>query len=143
MGVMETVAAIRLAQEKGLDLIEITATVQPPIAKIMSFDKFRYQKEKEFKKQRVGQKTTEWKQIQISVREAKNDMARKAKQAEEFLAKGHVVEIMVTLRGREKAHRELAMDKIKEFFQMITAEYKISSEPKYGGRGVIGQIMKK
>lgn len=140
---MATTEALRLAQEKNLDLIEVTAAANPPVARIISFDKFRYQKEKELKKQKAGQKTTEWKQIQISVREAKNDMARKAKQADEFLTKGHIVEIMVTLRGREKAHRELAMVKIKEFFQMITVEYKISSEPKYGGRGVIGQIMKK
>jgi len=74
LGVMPLEAALKLAMEKGLDLIEIAPMVKPPVARIISFDKFRYQKEKELKKQKATQKTSELKQIQITAKSAKNDL---------------------------------------------------------------------
>ncbi len=136
-------AALKLAEEKGLDLIEIAPTAQPPVAKIISFDKFRYQKEKELKKQRAVQKISELKQVRISARAAKNDLGIKAKKTEEFLNKGHKVEIMLRLKGREKYNRDWARYKLEEFLKMITVEYKITMEPRFGGQGLVMQIMKR
>jgi len=132
-----------LAKDKGLDLIEIAATAKPPVAKIISFDKFRYQKEKELRKQRATQKISELKQIRISARAAKNDLEIKAKKIGEFLDKGHKVEITLWLRGREKYNRDWARYKLEEFLKIITAEYKITFPPKFGGRGLMMQITKK
>jgi translation initiation factor IF-3 len=136
-------AALKLAEEKGLDLIEIAPTAQPPVAKIISFDKFRYRKEKELKKQKSTQKIGELKEIRISVREAKNDLQIKTRKIEEFLGKNHRVVIAVTLRGREKMFKDFARQKLEEFLEMITVEYKIVAEPKFGGKGLIVQIIKK
>lgn len=136
-------AALKLANEKGLDLIEIAPTAKPPVAKIISFDKFRYQKEKELRKQKVGQKAAEMKQIRVSVRAALNDLQIKAKKIDEFLEENRNVEIMVVLKGREKYNREWANAKLDEFLKIIKTEYKIISQPKFGGRGITVQIAKK
>jgi translation initiation factor IF-3 len=143
LGVMPLEAALKLAAEKGLDLIEIAPMVKPPVAKIISFDKFRYQKEKELKKQKALQKVSELKRVQITARAAKNDLEIRAKKADEFLNEGDKVEIMLVLRGREKYNRIWANQKIDEFMKMITVEYKITMPPKFVGRGIVMQIAKK
>ncbi len=135
--------AVRLAIEKGLDMIETVANANPPVVKIISFDKFRYQKEKELKKQRQSQKDNDLKQIRIGARSAKNDLEIRIKQLEKFMADGSKVEITLVLRGREKYNREWAMFKIREFLSMIPSEYKTILEPRFGGRGLITQIVKK
>lgn len=136
-------AALKLSEDKGLDLIEISAAAKPPVAKIISFDKFRYQKEKEAKKQKSTQKVSELKQIQLSARAAKNDLEIKVKKLEGFLDKGHKVEIFLRLKGREKYNRNWARYKLEEFLKMITAEYKITLEPRFVGQGLTMQIIKK
>ena len=97
----------------------------------------------ELKKQKASQKISELKQVQISAREAKNDLETKVRKIEEFLAEGNKVEIMLTLRGREKYNRTWAFQKLNEFLKMIPAEYKIIMEPRFSGKGIIMQIAKK
>lgn len=143
LGIMSLGAALKLAYEGGLDLIEIAPIAKPPVAKIISHDKFRYQKEKEFRKQRAVQKISELKQIRISARAAKNDLEIKVKKIEEFLNEGHKVEIILILRGREKYMRDWVWQKLNEFLKMIGVEYKMTMEPKFGGKGLIMQITKK
>ncbi|MCL4437688.1 translation initiation factor IF-3 [Patescibacteria group bacterium] len=143
LGVMPLEAALKLAAEKELDLIEIAPMVKPPVAKIISFDKFRYQKEKELKKQKSLQKISELKRVQITARAAKNDLEVRAKKADEFLNDGDKVEIMLVLKGREKYNRIWANQKMDEFMKMITVEYKITMPPKFIGKGIVMQIAKK
>ncbi len=129
--------------EEGIDLIEIVPDANPPIARLMSFDKYRYEREKAQKKERLAQKSAGLKQIQISAKAAENDLRIKLKQLEGFLAEGHPVEIQLRLRGREKGNKDWARGKMKEFLQMITTDHKVISEPKFGGRGMTAQIIKK
>lgn len=131
--------ALALAEEQGLDLILVTEGATPPVARIINFDKFRYEREKELKRQR-RQKAPETKQVQISVRAALNDLMTRKKKAEEFLADGHRVEIQMVLRGREKGKIDWAKMKLTEFLKMIEAPYKITREIKPGGRGLNLQI---
>lgn len=123
-------------------MIEITATANPPIAKLISYDKFRYQQEKEEKKLHTHHKQGELKQIRITARAAQNDLLIKAKQLNEFLSKGNKVEIMLALRGREKANEAWAMERLQIFLGMIDPEYKVTVPPKKGGRGIAMQIIK-
>lgn len=143
LGTMKKDMALSLAKEKKLDLIEIAPMAKPPVARIMSFDKFRYQQEKKFKKQRAQQKGQEMKQVQISIREALHDLQIKAERVNKFLEEGHLVEIVMTLRGREKANKDFAREKLAEFIKIITPEHKIIMEPKTGGRGINMQVAKK
>jgi len=135
--------ALRLAQEKGLDLIEIAPNANPPVARIISFDKFRYQKEKEEKKQRQAQKIKELKHIRISPRAALNDLQIKADQAQKFLTAGHQVEILLFIHGREKSNKDWNLKKLNEFLGLIKIPHLINLGPKFVGKGFIVQIVKK
>lgn len=141
LGVLPFAEAKALAISKGLDLVQIDAMAKPPIAKIVSFDKFRYQREKEMKKQRP--KLKELKQVQVSGKAAKNDMLTKIRRIDKFLGDGHKVEIRLRLRGREKANKEWAKEKLQEFLKLIGVEFRVTSELKPTGFGFTMQIDKK
>ena len=138
LGVLSLAEAQEKAKEAGLDLVLITESATPPVARIISFDKFRYQREKELKKQQ--QRVPESKRVQISPREGAHDLSFKLKRLEEFLQAGHKVEIQVTLRGREKGMQEFAKTKLREFISKIETPHKMTYEIKMGGRGLITQI---
>ena len=140
---MSREAALTLAKEQGLDLIEVAPNAKPPVAKLISFDKYRYEREKAAKKERQSQKGGELKQVQISVRMAQNDLQVKLKRTIEFLTENHPVEIRMRLRGREKANRDWAKQKLLDFVKMIIPEHKILLEPKYSFKGFNMQIVKK
>lgn len=143
LGIMSRDQALALAKEKGLDLIEIAPTAKPPVARIMSFDKFRYYEEKKFKKQRAQRKTQDLKQVQISMREAKNDLEMKINRVNEFLGRGDQVVVVMRLRGREKAHKDFARGKLEEFLKMISIEHQRMNEPRFMGNGFAVNIAKK
>ena len=144
LGVLKREEALKLVPpESGLDLIEISPNAKPPVTRIMSFDKYRYEQEKLEKKQRQAQKNTDIKTVQISARMADNDLQIKLKKLEEFFAEGHQVEITMRLRGREKANKDWAKKKLEDFMKMIVTEYKVIAPPRYSGNGFSTQIVKK
>jgi len=133
--------ALEMAKERGLDLIEIVPDADPPVTKIYDFDKFRYKKEKEKKEQKKKQKSQEMKQIQISPRTAQHDLETKVRKIEEFLEDGHRVEAVIYLKGREKANKDFAKEKLEEFLDMIDVPFKVTNDPSYMGRGFTTQIV--
>ncbi len=144
VGVLALRDALKLAQEKGLDLVEINATTVPPIAKLIAYDKFRYQTEKQEKKRRAAQRAIGGsKQIQISVREAKNDLEMKAARINGFLIENHPVEILLQVRGREKANMSFARGKLQEFLKLITTPHRVNSPIGPGGRGGLMVVIAK
>ncbi len=142
LGLMTRDAALALAKSKGLDLIEISAKAVPPVARIMSFDKYRYAEEKKFKKQRAAQKSGDLKQVQIGIGTAAHDLELKAKIMNEFLGEGHTVEILMVLRGRQKGNKDFAMEKTREFLKRVEGEYKTLMSPRFIGKGIAVQISK-
>ena len=141
LGVMSKEAAFYFAREKELDLIEISPLAQPPVARIMSFDKYRYQQGKKEKNQRVKQKGGELKQVQISVGEARHDLEHKAQKIEEFFEAGNIVEILLVLKGRQKANKDWAKYKLSEFLKILP-EHQVLLQPRFGGKGFSLQISK-
>ena len=139
LGVLTREKALALAEEQGLDLILINESAKPPVARIIDFDKFRYEREKELKR-RERQRQLEVKQIQIGAKTAAHDLHVKLKKLEGFLTKGHRVEIQMVLRGRERANRDWARAKFQEFLVAITVPYRITREIRPGGRGLTVQI---
>ena len=141
---MKREEALLLAKpDEGIDLIEISENAVPPVVRLMNYDKYRYEEGKREKKERLAQKSAAMKQVQISARAAQNDLLMKAKQAEKFLNEGRNVEIAMRLRGREKYNKPWALQKLDEFLKMIPVEFKRITEPRFGGRGVSMQIVKK
>lgn len=136
-------AALELARpEDGLDLIEIVPQAVPPVVRVMSFDKFRYEQGKAEKKERQAHKSQGVKRVQISARAAEHDLQIRLHQLEKFLNEGHQVEIFVRLRGREKANKAWAEQKLRDFLKMITVEYKLLGSPRFA-QGLSVQIIKK
>ncbi|HVN26486.1 MAG TPA: translation initiation factor IF-3 [Candidatus Paceibacterota bacterium] len=144
LGVMPRDEALKLVRpDEGLDLIEISANAKPPVVRLMSYDKFRYEEDKRIKKERLAQKSAGMKTVQISARAAHNDLMVKVRQLEKFFAEGHPVEVTMRLRGREKRNRDWAMEKLHEFLKLIPVEFKRLSEPRFLGNGPAIQIAKK
>ncbi len=139
LGTIPLAKALEIAQGRGLDLIEISPLAKPPVARILNFDKYRYQQEKKLKKQAANQKQQETKRVQITVRAAQHDLETKAGQANKFLEKGHSVELFLFLKGREKYNKEFAFTKLKEFVKLINA-HKVVSTAKAGGNNIMMQI---
>ena len=143
LGVMETAEALRMAQEQALDLIEISATAQPPVCRIMDFGKFKYQREKGEREHGKKQKNAEVKGVRIGLTTGTHDLAMRAKQIAGFLADGDKVRVDMRLRGREKAHGALALERFNGFLAMIPAEFTLEFAPKRFPQGLIAIIAKK
>ena len=137
LGVMPTEEAIKRAQEKELDLVEVHPKAEPPIAKIMDYGQFKYQKEKEARKLRAKQHKVEVKVLRISVRISDHDMKVRLDQAKKFLESGDKVKIDIVLRGRERRHPEIAKDQIKEFTDKLNQEIEIKIEQPIAKQGSV------
>ncbi len=131
-----------MAQEKGLDLIEISPNAKPPVCRIMDHGKYQYEKSKKDRSQKTNQKKIEIKGIRISPRIGQHDLEFKAKQAEKFLDKGYKVKIEMILRGREKWLLETAKEKMNKFIELISVEIIFEQEIKKQPRGLIVIIAK-
>lgn len=143
LGILETAEALRLAREQGLDLIEISAAANPPVCKITEFGKFKYAHEKFQREHGKKQKDVELKGIRIGFTTGRHDLELRAKQIMKFLEGGDKVRIDMRLRGREKAHGPLALQKFNAFLQMIPMEFKLEAPPKRFPQGFIAVAVKK
>ncbi len=118
-GVVDTYKALSMAQERDLDLVEVSPLAQPPVAKIVSFSKMRYQEEKERRKATAKQKKIEIKGIRLSLSISDHDKETKVRQAEKFLSQDDKVKIELILRGREMQHAGLAREIANQFIAAV------------------------
>lgn len=128
LGILSRAEALLEAERAGLDLIEISPQATPPVAKIIDWGKYQYQKTKEQQRNRRNATVVEIKQMRLGLKIGGNDLEIKLRKIREFLEAGHRVKIMVFFRGREMAHQELGyamLDKIIEKLQDVaTVEQK-------------------
>lgn len=115
IGQMNTRAAIQLAEERGLDLVEVSPLANPPVAKIMNFGSFQYQHEKLLKKQRLMSRSLEMKNIRLSLQIGDHDKETRLLQAQKFLEKGHKIKLEIILKGRELSHMDIARNVLRSF----------------------------
>ena len=135
--VMSRNDALKMAQDQGLDLIEITAKANPPVAKITDYGKFVYDQKKKQKEIKAKQNTVEVKNIQIRVGTGDADLRMKAERADEWLAEGHRVKAELYLRGRSKyMDKKFLNDKLGNVLSMITQEFKIVDDYKQSPKGI-------
>lgn len=140
---LETAEAFRIAQERGLDLIEIAPTVNPPVCRIMDFGKFKYEREKGEREHGKKQKEVEVKAIRIGFATGRHDLELRAKQVQKFLERGDKVKVDLRLRGREKALGQVALQKFNDFLKMIPVEFNLEYPPKRFPQGFIAIITQK
>jgi translation initiation factor IF-3 len=119
VGNMPTNKAIQLAEEAGLDLVEVNPKADPPVVKIVDFGQLKYETEKRAQKQKALQKKVELKEIRLSVRISQHDFDFRLNQALKFLEKGNKLKLEILLKGREKAHPEKAIETIMNFIKKL------------------------
>ncbi len=126
-GVMGLSDALGKAQDMGYDLIEISASAVPPIAKIMDFGKYQYAEQKKRKEMKSKSHTTETKGVQVKIGTGDHDLNLKANKAAEWLKEGHRVKVDLFLWGRYK-YMEFSFlkERLERFLKLIPAEYKIA-----------------
>lgn len=129
LGVMDKWRAIEEARSRDLDLIEVSPKANPPIAKFMDYGSYKYQKEKQERKQKSRQKTVETKTVKISPRIGQHDLEIRAKQSAGFLLDGDKIRIEMQLRGRENQHVDFAKENIKKLIEIITSQVHEDAPP--------------
>ena len=141
LGVLSLKDALDAAKQAGLDLIEISPTATPPIAKIMDYGKYQYQEQKKEREVKAKSHVTETKSIQITVTEGENDLMRKAKSAADWLKEGHRVKIELYLKGRYKyMNQDFLKEKLDRFVLLIPGEYMIAEPVTRGPKGFLVTI---
>lgn len=141
LGILSLAAALQAAQTTGLDLIEISPTAIPPVAKIMDYGKFEYERRKKEKAVKAKAKVSETKEVQIKVGTGENDMQLKAKKAAEWLAEGHRVRAELFLKGRYKGmNEEFLKDRLQKFLDRIPYAYKVAEPVTKSPKGYAGVI---
>lgn len=140
LGVMATRDAQRMAEDRGLDLVEITPNAVPPVCKIMDYGKFKYEESIRAKKARKSQKVQKVKEVKFHPGTDTNDFDYKLKQIRGFLQEGCKVKLTLQYRGRENAHRELGEDVINRVLELLRDECFVEQAPKTLGR-VLGALI--
>lgn len=138
-GELSVPEAIQIAKEQSLDLVEVSPKAKPPVCKIMDYGKYLYQQSKQLRVAKAKQKKVEIKGIRLGLRTDTHDRDFKKAQAEKFLRQGNKVKIDIILRGREKAHQDLAQSNLKGFIALIETPFKIEEPIKRfpGGFNII------
>lgn len=136
MGILTRQEALRAAQEAELDLVEISPNANPPVAKIIDWGKYNYQKTKQLQRSKKNAKAGELKQMRFGLKISEHDMDVKLRKVTSFIQEGNKVRLSVVFRGREMAHKELGyklMDKILEKLSDISV---LDQSPQFAGRQI-------
>ena len=136
LGVMSTREALRLAEEKNLDLVKIAPQAQPPVCKILDYGKYRFEQQKRDKEAKKNQKVVEVKEVRLSLNIDTNDFNTKVSQAAKFIKAGHKLKVSIRFRGREMAHTNLGLEVHKRFAAALP-EAVVDKQPKLEGRSML------
>ncbi len=137
LGVMSREEALALAEKTELDLVEISPTATPPVAKILDYGKFLYEKSKKEKVARSKAHIVELKSLQVTIGTGEHDLSLKAKNASTWLKEGHRVKINLFLKGRAKYLNDAFLkERLDRLLHFITEEFKIVDGPKKGPKGL-------
>ena len=128
--------ALKVAEEAGVDLVEISPNANPPVAKVVDWGKYQYQKMKEQQKNRRCNKAAELKQMRFGLKIGANDLEIKLRKIRGFLSEGHKVKILIFFRGREMAHRELGYELIDKVMAQLEDEAILEQKPVMAGRNL-------
>jgi len=137
LGIMPTRKALELAEEAELDLVKIVPNAQPPVCKLMDYDKHRFEQSKKEREMRKNQKVISLKEVQLSATIEENDVAIKAKNAIRFLQDGDKVKVSIRFRGRQIAHSDIGMKVMQDFVERTKDVCTVERRPLIEGRNMI------
>lgn len=146
LGVLPTQRALAHAQDLGYDLVEIAPNAVPPVAKVLDFGKYRFEKQQEAKEAKKRQKSVTWKEIRVSPKIDDHDVETKIKSAARFLEEGDKLKVTVRFRGREISHANLGRDLLMRTAELLAEHGAIERQPLLEGRSmyiVMGPLEKR
>jgi len=136
LGVMRTADAMRLAQERGLDLVEVAPLASPPVARLLDFGQYKYELTKREKEAKRKQRSVTFKEVRIKPKIGIGDFDTKVRRAIEFLEEGDRVKIAVTFRGRELTHPQIGRDLLDRFAEQIKEHGVVERPPLLEGKSM-------
>lgn len=142
-GVLPSEEALRLAAEAGLDLVEISPTVSPPVCKILDYGRFKYEEQKRQSQARARQKTTTTKEIKMRPNTDTHDYEVKMRKVDEILASGDKVRLVIRFRGREMTHPELGRDLLQKILKRLEGAIRVEQQSRMEGRQMVAIIAPK
>jgi translation initiation factor IF-3 len=134
LGILSRQEALSLAQERELDLVEISPDADPPVCKIVDWGKYNYQRTKQLQKNRKSAKTLDMKQIRFGLKIGAHDLEIKLNHARKFLEAGHKVKITLVYRGREQAHKEIGFQIAQRVIESFGDTIIFDQPPQLAGR---------
>jgi translation initiation factor IF-3 len=134
MGVLATPEALRIAQERGFDLVEVAPTAAPPVTRFLDYGQFKYEQARREKEARRHQRSVEFKEIRIKVKIGKGDFDTKVRRAIQFLELGDRVKVTVQFRGREVSHAYLGRDLLIRFAEQVGEHAQLERQPLLEGK---------
>ena len=133
---MSRTDALAAAETAGLDLVEISPAASPPVAKIIDWGKYQYQKMKELQRNKKNAKQSELKQMRLGLKIGQHDLDIKLKKIRSFLSDGNKVRIQIFFRGREMAHQELGYELINRIIELLEDDAVVEQKPQMAGRNL-------
>ena len=128
--------ALQAAEDAKLDLVEISPNANPPVAKIIDWGKFQYQKIKDQQRNKRAAKVGDLKQMRFGLKIGAGDLEVKLRKIRDFLANGHKVRIQVVYKGREMAHKEIGYELIQKITDQLEEEAILKQKPQMAGRNL-------
>lgn len=128
--------ALNAAREAELDLVEISPNADPPVAKIIDWGKYQYQKMKDLQRSKRAAKTSELKQMRFGLKIGSGDLDIKLRKIRGFLADGHKVRLQVVYKGREMAHKEIGYELVERILSNLEDEVIVEQQPQMAGRNL-------
>jgi translation initiation factor IF-3 len=133
-GVMSIFEALRMAQERGLDLVEVAPTAVPPVCRLLDYGKYRFEQDKKEREARKNQKVALLKEIRMGPATDEHDLEFKAKAIQKFIEEGDKVKVTVRFRGRQMAHPQLGRQVLDSIAQKLTGVASVERMPLVEGR---------
>jgi len=134
LGVLSRAEALQMAAEQELDLVEISPDANPPVAKIVDWGKYNYQRTKQLQKNKRNTKALEMKQIRFGLKIGEHDLEIKMKKVIGFLEAGHKVKLTIFYRGRELAHKELGFKLAEKVISDFGDQIVVDQTPQFAGK---------
>ncbi len=136
LGILPIEEALRISEERNLDLVNVSPNANPPVCKILDYGKYRYEVQKREKDAKKRQKVTEVKEVRLSTFIEEHDIQVKAKAASKFLQEGNRVKVSLRLRGRERDYANHAIEVMNDFAESLAEICIVDKKPKFEGRGI-------
>lgn len=134
LGILTRQEALAAAELAGMDLVEVSPEADPPVAKIVDWGKYNYQRTKQLQKSRKSSKPLDLKQMRVGLKISQHDLDVKLRKVSSFLEAGHKVKIAVIYRGRELAHKELGFKLAERIIDILGEAISVDQQPQFAGR---------